>query len=88
MNGGNNLIEWERFLLWKMMKHFTYVIQYCPHSHVYVGSVPGLPGAHSQGATLDELKTNMQEVIEMLQEDHNIAFETDFVGTQNIAVSA
>jgi predicted RNase H-like HicB family nuclease len=29
----------------------------------------GFPGAHSQGETLDELRSNLQEVIEMLLED-------------------
>jgi len=31
-----------------------------------VGHVPGFPGAHSQGATLDELHQNLKEVIQML----------------------
>jgi predicted RNase H-like HicB family nuclease len=34
-----------------------------------VGYVPGFPGAHSQGETLDALHRNLQEVIEMLLED-------------------
>jgi len=34
-----------------------------------VGYVPGIPGAHSQGATLDELHANLREVIAMLLED-------------------
>jgi len=36
---------------------------------LYVGYVPGFPGAHSQGATLDELNRNLKEVIEMLREE-------------------
>jgi predicted RNase H-like HicB family nuclease len=28
--------------------------------------VPGWPGAHSQGGTIDELRQNLREVIEML----------------------
>lgn len=31
--------------------------------------MPGFPGAHSQGETLDELQQNLTEVIEMLLED-------------------
>ena len=37
---------------------------------LYVGFVPGFPGAHSQGGTLDELQHNLQEVIAMLMEGH------------------
>jgi predicted RNase H-like HicB family nuclease len=51
------------------MKAFTAVIERCPDTGLYVGYVPGLPGAHSQGETLDELTGNLQEVIAMLLED-------------------
>jgi hypothetical protein len=36
---------------------------------LYVGYVPGWPGAHSQGATFDELQGNLKEVVAMLLED-------------------
>ncbi|MBK8541335.1 MAG: type II toxin-antitoxin system HicB family antitoxin [Ardenticatenia bacterium] len=36
---------------------------------LYVGYFPGPPGAHSQGATLDELNSNLAEVLAMLLED-------------------
>ncbi len=29
----------------------------------YVGNIPELPGCHTQGRTLDELNSNMKEVI-------------------------
>ena len=48
------------------MHQFNAVIERCPQTGLFVGYVPGFPGAHSQGETLDELRTNMQEVIEML----------------------
>jgi predicted RNase H-like HicB family nuclease len=51
-----------------------------------VGHVPGFTGAHSQGATLDELKKNLEEVIAMLLEDGEPTLETQFVGTQTIQV--
>jgi predicted RNase H-like HicB family nuclease len=44
-------------------------------SKLYVGYVPGFPGAHSQGETLDELQENLPEVIEMLLEDQELVFE-------------
>ena len=51
------------------MKHFTAVIERDTDTGVYVGWVPGFPGAHSQGDTLDELRANLHEVVEMLLED-------------------
>jgi len=51
------------------MKTYTAVVQHCADTGLYVGYVPGFPGAHSQGATLDELNRNLQEVVEMLLED-------------------
>ena len=48
------------------MHQFNVVIERCPQTGLFVGYVPGFPGAHSQGETLDELRTNMQEVIDML----------------------
>ena len=51
------------------MKSFTAVIEKCSETGLYVGFVPGFPGAHSQGATLDELNRNLKEVIEMLLEE-------------------
>jgi predicted RNase H-like HicB family nuclease len=68
------------------MKTFTAVIERCPDTRLYVGYVPGFPGAHSQGATLDELNGNLKEVIEMLLEEAEPKFESEFVGTQNVAV--
>ena len=51
------------------MKTFTAVIEKCVDTGLYVGYVPGFPGAHSQGATLDELNENLKEVISLLLED-------------------
>jgi len=50
------------------MKAYTAVIEKCAQTGLYVGYVPGVPGAHSQGATLDELGANLREVLEMLAE--------------------
>lgn len=64
------------------MKVFTAVIEKDFDTDLYVGYVPGFPGAHSQGETLDELQRNLQEVIEMLLEDEQTAFEAAFVRTR------
>ena len=51
------------------MSVFTAVIERCPKTGLYVGYVPGFPGAHSQGETLAELRENLHEVVAMLLED-------------------
>ena len=69
------------------MRTYTAIIERDPETGVYVGSVPGFPGAHSQGDTLDELQANLQEVIAMLLEDGEKPLEAEFVGTQTIRVA-
>jgi len=66
------------------MRTFTAVVEKCSGTGLYVGYVPGFPGAHTQAATLDELQSNIREVIEMLLEDGEPALETEFVGTQTV----
>jgi predicted RNase H-like HicB family nuclease len=53
-----------------MMRSYTAIIERDADTGLYVGYVPGFPGAHSQGETLDELHENLREVIEMLLEDN------------------
>ncbi|HJR06604.1 MAG TPA: type II toxin-antitoxin system HicB family antitoxin [Pyrinomonadaceae bacterium] len=69
------------------MRVFTAVVERCPETKLYVGYVPGFPGAHSQGESLDELNANLREVIEMLLEDGEPQLEADFVGTQLVMVA-
>ena len=69
------------------MKSYTIVVERCPETDLYVGSVPGFPGAHSQGESLDELRQNMREVIAMLLEDGEPAYESEFVDTETVEVS-
>jgi predicted RNase H-like HicB family nuclease len=68
------------------MSTFTAIVEQDSETNLYVGYVPGFPGAHSQGETLDELRENLREVIEMLLEDEPTALEAKFVGTQQIVV--
>ncbi len=51
------------------MKTYTYIVERCSDTDLYVGYVPGFSGAHSQAEMLDELQRNMKEVIAMLLED-------------------
>lgn len=67
------------------MKSYTAVIEKCTETGLYIGYIPGLPGAHSQGETLDELKQNMHEVLQMILEDGEPLLEGEFIGTQLIS---
>ena len=68
------------------MKVYSAVIERCPQTGLFVGFVPGFPGAHTQAETLDELNRNLQEVIGMLLEDGEPVLEAEFIGVQNVAV--
>ncbi len=62
------------------MRTFTAVVERCPDTRLYVGYVPGFPGAHSQGETLEE-------VIAMLLDDGEPTLEGEYVGTQTVVVT-
>jgi predicted RNase H-like HicB family nuclease len=68
------------------MRAYTAVVERCPETGLYVGYVPGFPGAHAQAETLDELQRNLREVIQMLLEDGEPACQTEFIGTQTVVV--
>ena len=51
------------------MRDYTAIIEKDSETGLYVGYLPGFPGAHSQAASLDELNKNLIEVIEMLLQD-------------------
>ena len=52
-----------------MKTTYTADVERCSDTGLYVGFVPGFPGAHTQGETLDELNSNLREVVEMRAED-------------------
>ena len=68
------------------MRNFRAVVERDPETGLFVGYIPGWAGAHSQGATLDELRENLREVVTMLLEDGDPRLEAEFVGTQSIVV--
>jgi predicted RNase H-like HicB family nuclease len=51
------------------MRTFTAVVEGCTETGLFVGYIPGFRGAHSQGATVEELRENLEEVISMLLEE-------------------
>ena len=66
------------------MRTFTAIVERDPGTGFFVGYVPGFAGAHSQGASLDELNENLREVIAMLLEDGEPRLDTEFIGTQTV----
>jgi predicted RNase H-like HicB family nuclease len=69
------------------MRTFTAVVERDPETGLLVGYVPGFPGAHSQAESMDELNSNLREVISMLLEDGEPHLEAEFVGTQSVAIA-
>lgn len=56
---------------------------------LYVGTVPGIPGAHTQAETLEELQDNLKEVVELCLEEmdeESRALIPEFVGVQQLQV--
>jgi predicted RNase H-like HicB family nuclease len=72
-----------------MTMTFTAYIEFDEEASLYVGIVPGVPGAHSQAASLDELRANLQEVLELCLEEQVELREhprNRFIGVQQIEV--
>ena len=68
----------------KAVRRFTVVVEQDFETGLFVGYVPGFPGAHSQATSLDELSENLREVIAMLLEDGLPELEAEFAGIQTI----
>ena len=71
------------------MRSFTAYIEWDTETKLYVGIVPGIPGAHTQGATLDELQRNLREVMELCLEEYAGPIEDlpRFIGLQQVEVA-
>lgn len=57
---------------------------------LYVGIIPGIPGAHTQGETLDELHKNLKEVVALCLQEISATEKTrlpEFVGIQQVEVT-
>lgn len=69
-----------------MSATFTTVIERCIATNLYVGYIPGFAGAHSQGASIQELMENLREVCAMLLEDGVPVQESEFITTQQLVL--
>ena len=70
---------------------FTAHIEKDEETSMYVGYIPSLPGAHTQGETLDELQSNLKEVVELCLEELSAEeitqLQSQFIGTQEVRVA-
>jgi len=71
------------------MRTFIAYVEWDAETNLYVGIVPGIPGAHTQAATLDELHKNLEEVLGLCLEEYEGSVEDlpRFVGLQQIEVT-
>ena len=53
----------------------TALVEFDPETHQFVGSIPGIPGARSQGLTLEELSDNLREVLLLLRDAGKAEFD-------------
>jgi predicted RNase H-like HicB family nuclease len=69
------------------MRTYDFVVERDADTGLYVGYVPGWPGAHTQGQTVEEVEQHLREVIEMLLEDGEPDLESEFVGVRKVQVA-
>jgi len=72
------------------MAMITGYIEKDPETGLYVAIVPGIPGAHTQAQTLDELQENLREVVELCLEEMDEEARKSipqFVGIQQLEVA-
>ena len=67
------------------MRKVTAYVEIDPDTGTYFGIVPGIPGAHTQGDTIEELRENLKEVLELCLEEYDGDLP-HFVGVQEIEV--
>jgi predicted RNase H-like HicB family nuclease len=73
------------------MHKITGYIEKDPETGLYVAVVPGIPGAHTQAETLDELQKNLKEVVELCLGEMDPEAKKqlpEFVGIQQVEVAS
>ena len=67
-------------------KREYYVVIERDEDGYYIGEVPQLRACYSQGRTLDELMTNIREVIELCLDEAEEESLSEFIGLQKVVV--
>lgn len=72
------------------MRTFTAYIEYDPETKLFFGTIPGLSGAYTQGETMEELRANLQEVLELILEETGETIDDmpEFVGTMQVSIAS
>ncbi|HTF88910.1 MAG TPA: type II toxin-antitoxin system HicB family antitoxin [Planctomycetota bacterium] len=70
------------------MHAFNVIVERDLETGLFVGSVPGWSGAHSQGSSVEKLEKNLQQVIGLLLEDGEPELESEFVGLRTIRIAS
>jgi predicted RNase H-like HicB family nuclease len=69
-----------------MKRQFDVIIERDEEGY-FVGSVPSLPGCHTQAKSFDDLMARMQEAIEVCLEAQDMVYEPlEFIGLQRISL--
>ena len=63
------------------------VIQKDPDTGLFVGFVPGTAGLHSQAESIEELKLNLKEVINLYAEEGEPIIIPEYIGTEILEVT-
>jgi len=73
-----------------MPKKFMAIVAKDKENGNYIGIIPQVPGAHTEGESLEELRKNLQEVLELCLEDYDkedIEFIPEIEGSMMIGVN-
>jgi len=55
---------------------------------MFIGSVPSIPSCYAQGATQEEMLSNLQEVLKLcLRNNTDKTEQTKFIGIQNLEIA-
>ncbi len=68
-----------------MRKTFTAIIEYNPETRQYIGIVPNVPGVHTVEDSIEEMRRNLKEVLELvLKEAKEEVEDLEFVALEVI----
>ena len=70
-----------------MRRTFMVLIEYDPETEQYIGIVPNIPGVHRVGNSIEEVRKNLKEILELvLEETKEEIEELKFVALETIEV--
>lgn len=65
--------------------HFPLIVEQDEDS-IFIVSCPSLRGCHSQGKTIEEAISNIEEVIELALEDEDYQQDNKFIGFRELSI--